>query len=81
MMTQLGLREGQLAHLRNVSLSLGRFLKIQPQELAFLDLSNPKAVYVLAYAPRASTGTEDKWGGGVGQTGARPYAVCVCDCG
>ena len=46
-MAQLGLGEGQRATLKSVSLPLGRFIKIQPQELAFLDLSNPKAVYVL----------------------------------
>ena len=45
MMRQLGLAEGSRAVLKSVSLPLGRFLKIQPQELPFLDLSNPKAVY------------------------------------
>ena len=46
MMDQLQLGEGDRAVFRSASLQLGRFLKIQPQELAFLDLSNPRAVYV-----------------------------------
>ena len=45
MMEQLALRDGQRAFLKSVNLSLGKFLKIQPQEVAFLDLSNPRVVY------------------------------------
>jgi len=45
MMEQLALRDGQRAVLKSVNLSLGKFLKIQPQEVAFLDLSNPRVVY------------------------------------
>ena len=44
MMQTLQLESGQLVHIKNASLSLGKFVKIQPQSVDFLDISDPKAV-------------------------------------
>ena len=46
MMRMLGLNEEELISIKNVTLPLGRFVKVQPQSLEFLDVSNPRAVYV-----------------------------------
>ncbi|KAF9973252.1 ubiquitin fusion degradation protein [Actinomortierella ambigua] len=44
MMKTIGLEEGGLVTVKSTSLSLGRFVKIQPQSVDFLDISDPKAV-------------------------------------
>lgn len=47
-MTNLLLNEGAIVTVRNVQLPLAKFVKFQPHTIDFLDLSNPKAVYVHA---------------------------------
>ncbi|KNC51468.1 ubiquitin fusion degradation protein [Thecamonas trahens ATCC 50062] len=44
LMQSLLLQEGGILTVRNVSLPLGTFVKLKPQSVAFLDISNPKAV-------------------------------------
>ncbi|CAO3631809.1 unnamed protein product [Cunninghamella echinulata] len=44
MMQTLGLEPGQLIEVKNTTLPLGSFVKIQPQSTDFLDISDPKAV-------------------------------------
>ncbi|KAJ3124454.1 ubiquitin fusion degradation protein [Nowakowskiella sp. JEL0407] len=44
MMQTLLLEEGALIRITNASLPLGTFVKIQPQSVDFLDISDPKAV-------------------------------------
>jgi ubiquitin fusion degradation protein 1 len=44
MMEQLGFSEGERVRVMGASLPKGRFVKLQPQELTFLELSDPKAV-------------------------------------
>lgn len=44
MMQTLGLEPGQLLEVKNTTLPLGSFVKIQPQSTEFLDISDPKAV-------------------------------------
>ncbi len=44
MMQTLLIKEGDLIAIKNVNLSLGHFVKIQPQHVDFLDISDPKAV-------------------------------------
>ena len=44
MMKSLGLETGNFLHIKSISLSLGKFVKIQPQSVDFLDISDPKAV-------------------------------------
>jgi len=44
MMQTLSLTEGELIEVKNTSLPLGSFVKIQPQSPDFLDISDPKAV-------------------------------------
>ena len=43
-MKSLGLEAGNFLHIKSISLSLGKFVKIQPQSVDFLDISDPKAV-------------------------------------
>ena len=45
-MRQLHVENGDIIQLTNANLPLGRFLKIQPQSTSFLDIHDPKAVYV-----------------------------------
>ncbi|EGF78512.1 hypothetical protein BATDEDRAFT_4457, partial [Batrachochytrium dendrobatidis JAM81] len=49
MMQTLLLQEGQLVQMRSTSLPLGKFVKIQPQSVAFLDITDPKAVLEQAF--------------------------------
>ncbi|TPX50530.1 hypothetical protein SeLEV6574_g00830 [Synchytrium endobioticum] len=49
MMATLNLQEGDLINVKNVSLPLGSFVKIQPQSVAFLDITDPKAVLENAF--------------------------------
>ena len=44
MMETLGLNPGQIVKIANCDLPLGRFVKIEPQLVDFLDISDPKAV-------------------------------------
>lgn len=44
MMTTLDLSPGMLLKIKNCDLSLGRFVKIEPQSVDFLEISDPKAV-------------------------------------
>lgn len=44
MMQALLLEQGDLIEIKNANLELGRFVKIQPQTVDFLDISDPKAV-------------------------------------
>eukprot|EP00357_Protocruzia_adherens_P004026 CAMPEP_0115036634 /NCGR_PEP_ID=MMETSP0216-20121206/42244_1 /TAXON_ID=223996 /ORGANISM="Protocruzia adherens, Strain Boccale" /LENGTH=297 /DNA_ID=CAMNT_0002416509 /DNA_START=39 /DNA_END=932 /DNA_ORIENTATION=+ len=44
MMENLGLYEGAIVTIKNVTLPRGSYVKIQPHETEFINLSNPKAV-------------------------------------
>ncbi|WEJ95478.1 ubiquitin fusion degradation protein [Yamadazyma tenuis] len=44
MMSTLELQPGQLVQISNCDLPLGRFVKIEPQSVDFLEISDPKAV-------------------------------------
>ncbi|KAI9336798.1 ubiquitin fusion degradation protein 1 [Obelidium mucronatum] len=44
MMSTLLIEEGSLVKVKNVSLPLGKFVKLQPQSVDFLDITDPKAV-------------------------------------
>lgn len=43
-MKSIGVRSGDFVTLRNVTLQLGTFVKLQPQSVAFLDITDPRAV-------------------------------------
>ena len=45
MMINIGLKEGEFVWVENVTLSLATFAKFQPQNVDFLDITDPKAVY------------------------------------
>lgn len=49
MMKSLNLSDGGIVQIQNVDLPLGRFVKIQPQSVDFLDITNPKAVLERAF--------------------------------
>lgn len=49
MMKTLGVEEGSLVTIKSTSLPLGKFVKIQPQSVDFLDVSDPKAVLERAF--------------------------------
>lgn len=44
MMQTLLLEDGDIVEVSNASLQLGRFVKIEPQSVDFLDITDPKAV-------------------------------------
>jgi hypothetical protein len=44
MMMTLLMEPGQLVHVKSTSLPLGSFVKLQPQSVDFLDITDPKAV-------------------------------------
>lgn len=44
MLEQLDVSDGNIIDIQYVSLPLGKFLKIQPQSVDFLDITDPKAV-------------------------------------
>ena len=46
LMNQLDITEGDIIVVENASLPLATFSKFQPQSKEFLDISNPKAVYL-----------------------------------
>lgn len=43
-MKTINVRSGDFVTLRNVTLNLGKFVKLQPQSVAFLDITDPRAV-------------------------------------
>ena len=45
-MKQLLLEPGDILRVQNISLPGGSFIKIQPQSVDFLDITDPKAVYL-----------------------------------
>lgn len=47
MMQNLFVNEGDIINIQNISLPKATFVKIRPQSQEFLDISNPRAVYVL----------------------------------
>ena len=49
MMQTLLIGEGSIIKIRNTSLPLGTFVKIQPQSVDLLNIYNPKAVYVFTF--------------------------------
>ena len=46
MMENLALSENDIVRLRNCSLPKATYVKLQPETMDFLDITNPKAVYV-----------------------------------
>lgn len=46
MMRMLELQDGDPIHLQGTRLPKGKFVKLQPQTVDFLEISDPKAVYV-----------------------------------
>lgn len=48
-MSTLCCSEGDVVRIRTVTLPLGKFVKIQPQSVDFLDISDPKAVLEQAF--------------------------------
>ena len=46
MMQNLLLQEGDIVKLKSISLPKGTYVKLRPQSKDFLDITNPKAVYV-----------------------------------
>lgn len=44
-MDRIGVKPGDIIKLENKNLPLGTFVKLQPQSVNFLDISDPKAVY------------------------------------
>ena len=46
MMQNLYLQEGDLINIQSASLPVATFARFQPQTVDFLDITNPKAVYL-----------------------------------
>lgn len=44
MISALGTSGGAIAHISTCTLNVGRFVKLQPQSVDFLDITNPRAV-------------------------------------
>lgn len=51
MMKALRLNEGDAIRITRAELPKGRFIKLQPQSVHFLEISDPKAVYVASPLP------------------------------
>lgn len=49
MMENLVLQEGDIVRVRNVKLPKGTYVRLQPHTKDFLDISNPKAMWVLVH--------------------------------
>lgn len=47
MMQNLFVKEGGILNIQNISLPKASFVKIRPQSQDFLDITNPRAVYVV----------------------------------
>ena len=58
MMQNLCLQEKGIINITNVSLKKATFIKLQPETYKFLEITNPKAVYVPCIV--ASNGAPDK---------------------
>ena len=77
-MENLALGENDIVRLRSCSLPKASYVKLQPETKDFLDITNPKAVYVYVIthaAPRHANGNEQK------QNFENIYIyiyVCVC---
>ena len=56
MMKTLGLNEGDPIRITGAELPKGKFVKLQPQTVHFLEVSDPKAVYVLILASQIISG-------------------------
>lgn len=52
MMQNLFVKEGGILNIQNISLPKASFVKIRPQSQDFLDITNPRAVYVQALSCR-----------------------------
>ncbi|KAJ3208663.1 ubiquitin fusion degradation protein [Entophlyctis luteolus] len=59
MMNTLLIEEGSLVRIKNVSLPLGKFVKLQPQSVDFLDITDPKAVLEKAISQFACLTQDD----------------------
>ena len=77
-MENLALGENDIVRLRSCSLPKASYVKLQPETKDFLDITNPKAVYVYVIthaAPRHANGNEQK------QNFENIYIyICVCVC-
>ena len=49
MMQNMLLSEGDIVHIKSATLPKGTYVKLQPHTKDFLDISNPKAVWVLTF--------------------------------
>ena len=49
MMENMLLQEGDVVRVKNVTLPKGTYVKLQPHTKDFLDISNPKAMWVANY--------------------------------
>ncbi len=49
MMKSLNVNEGELLQVKSTTLPKGKFVKIQPQHVDFLDITDPKAVLENAF--------------------------------
>ena len=49
MMENMLLQEGDVVQVKNVTLPKGTYVKLQPHTMDFLDISNPKAMWVIDY--------------------------------
>ncbi|KAI9141572.1 ubiquitin fusion degradation protein UFD1-domain-containing protein [Paraphysoderma sedebokerense] len=59
MMQSLFLNEGDLITVKNVNLPLGKFVKIQPQSVDFLDIYDPRAVLEQSFRSYATLTKDD----------------------
>lgn len=48
MMQNMSLQEGDMVQIKNTSLVKGTYIKLQPHTQDFLDISNPKAMFVVS---------------------------------
>ena len=54
MMRNLLLEEGDFVQIQSASLPIATYAKFQPQSVDFLDITNPKAVYLFHDIPTDS---------------------------
>lgn len=55
MMRNLLLEEGDIVQVQSASLPVATYAKFQPQSVDFLDITNPKAVYLFKFFLVSST--------------------------
>jgi hypothetical protein len=53
-MQNLFIEEGALIQVRNVTLPLAKFVKLQPHQTAFIEIANPKVLFVCLFVCRFS---------------------------